>query len=87
MTQTSTIFIAIAAMMAILNWVAVARGAKSFEYLSKPAATVAFLLAAVFLDVPHDAPWRWMLAALVLCLAGDSTSRGTRRRRICSTRR
>lgn len=71
MNQTSTIFIAIAAMMAILNWVTVARGAKSLEYLSKPAATVAFLLTAGFLDVPHDAPWGWMLAALVLCLAGD----------------
>jgi hypothetical protein len=66
--QTSTIFIAIAAMMAILNWVAVARGAKSLEYLSKPAATVAFLLTAGFLDVPHDAPWGWMLAALLFTL-------------------
>jgi len=58
-------------LMAILNWVAVGRSSKSLEYLSKPAATVAFLLTAVLLDVPHDAPWGWRVAALVFCLAGD----------------
>jgi len=42
--------------MAILNWVAVGRGTKSLEYLSKPAATVSFLITAPDLQMKLDIP-------------------------------
>ena len=57
--------------MCLLDWSAVARGNKALEYVSKPAATIAFLAVAVTLDAPHDASRGWRIAALVLCLAGD----------------
>jgi len=57
--------------MAILDWAAVARDSAVLEYVSKPSATAALLLTAATLDVSHDAPWAWRLAALAFCIAGD----------------
>lgn len=71
MTASSSVFVAIAALMSILNWIAVARSNKILEYISKPAATTAFLFTAFFLDVDHSSSWWLRLAALVLCIAGD----------------
>ena len=71
MTISSGIFLGLAGVLAILNWLAVARTNKILEYVSKPSATIAFLLTAVFLDVDHSSSWWLRLAALVFCLAGD----------------
>lgn len=71
MTNLSALFLALAALMAILDWVAVARDSADLEYVSKPSATVALLLTAVTLDVAHEAPWGWCIAALAFCIAGD----------------
>lgn len=71
MTTTPTVLLLIAAVLSALNWVAVGRGDKRLEYVTKPAATLAFLAVAATLDVPHDASWAWRLGALVLCIAGD----------------
>jgi uncharacterized membrane protein YhhN len=71
MTSLSSIALALAAVMAIVDWVAVARRARVLEYLSKPTATMALLAVAATLDVVHDAPWAWRIAALVFCLLGD----------------
>ena len=43
MTDASFVFLAIAATMAVCDWVAVARESSIFEYVSKPAATVSSL--------------------------------------------
>ena len=71
MTTASFVFLVLAGIAAVLDWVAVGRNIAILEYLTKPAATVALLLVALALDVAHDAPWSWRIAALVLCLAGD----------------
>lgn len=55
------------AVFAIANWVAVARGDKPLEYLTKPAALVALTIwAATGDDVSI-----WLIAALALSLLGD----------------
>jgi len=70
-TAAAIVFLSLAGLMAVLDWVAVARRHAVLEYVSKPAATVALLLTAASFDVAHDATWGLLLAALVLCLAGD----------------
>ena len=71
MTNVALLLLVLAGMLSVLNWFTVARGNKALEYVSKPAASIAFLAVAFTLDVPHDASWGWRIAALVLCLAGD----------------
>jgi len=70
-TTLPALFLCLAALMAILDWAAVARDSAVLEYVSKPSATAALLLTAATLDVSHDAPWAWRLAALAFCIAGD----------------
>ncbi len=71
MTSLSALFLCLAAALAVLDWVAVGRNSAVLEYVSKPSATAALLLTAATLDVAHDAPWGWRLAALAFCIAGD----------------
>lgn len=71
MSTLSWIALALAGVLAVIDWVAVARRSKMLEYLSKPTATLALLAVALTLDVVHDASWAWRIAALVFCLAGD----------------
>lgn len=71
MNSLSFVFLAIAIVLSVADWVAVSRESKSLEYFCKPAATAAFLAMAVTLDVAHNAPWSWRIAAFVLCIAGD----------------
>lgn len=71
MTQASAIFLVIAAAMSLINWFAVGKKNALLEYISKPAATIAFLITAAMSDVVHDASWGWRLAAFAFCLAGD----------------
>ncbi len=71
MTTTSIVFLVIALVMAATNWVSVARENALLEYVSKPAATTAFLAVAASFDIVHDASWAWRIAALVFCIAGD----------------
>ena len=71
MTFASSIFLAVATAFSVLNWVAVGRKNSILEYVSKPASTVAFLFVLATVDVVHDAPWGWRIAAFVFCLLGD----------------
>ena len=71
MTAASVLFLALAGIACVVDWVAVHREAKSLEYLAKPLATVLFLLAAVFIDADSGAPQAWRVAALAFCIAGD----------------
>ena len=71
MTSAAAFLLGMAAVFAVADWVAVARGSKLLEYVAKPATTA--LLAGVALTlVPEDETRRlWFVVALVLCLAGD----------------
>ena len=71
MTTLSWTFLALAAVLSAVDWVAVARESAVLEYVSKPTATAALLATAVSLDVVHDAPWGWRLAGLAFCILGD----------------
>jgi uncharacterized membrane protein YhhN len=71
MTSLSWIALALAVVMAVVDWVAVARRSAVLEYLSKPTATIALIVVALTLDVAHDASWAWRVAAVVFCLLGD----------------
>ncbi len=71
MTSTALVCLAIAGVFSVGDWWAVARESTSLEYICKPATTAAFLATAATLDVTHNAPWAWRLAALALCIAGD----------------
>jgi uncharacterized membrane protein YhhN len=57
--------------MSLINWFAVGKKNALLEYISKPAATIAFLMTAAMSDVVHDAAWGWRLSAFAFCLAGD----------------
>lgn len=71
MTHSAIAILVIAATMSLVDWVAVARNNAQLEYVSKPSATLAFLLTAATLDVAHNAPWSWRICAFVMCIAGD----------------
>lgn len=71
MTTASIVFLVVASVAAVLDWVAVARQSAVLEYVSKPAATAGLLAVAATLDVTHGAPWAWRLAALAFCILGD----------------
>lgn len=64
--------VAAAAVPAVADWVAVARGSRPAEYVSKPATLAVLIAAAVLLR--EEAPshqWAWIVPALALSLAGD----------------
>ena len=71
MTTTAIVLLVISAVMAVLDWVAVARHNAVLEYVSKPAATIVLLATAATLDVSHGTPWTWRLIALAFCVLGD----------------
>lgn len=70
MTDASRIAFIAAAMVAVLDWVAVARRLKSLEYVCKPAVMVALIVAVLTFDM--DDPRRWaFVAALAFSMLGD----------------
>lgn len=71
MTGTSFLLLALAAVVAFGNWVAVERDARSLEYVCKPLTMVLLIGVAATLDVHDVGVQRWFLVALVLCLLGD----------------
>jgi uncharacterized membrane protein YhhN len=57
--------------VAAVDWVAVGRGARRVEYAAKPATMLVLIALALTLH-PASGPQRaWLVAALVLGLAGD----------------
>jgi uncharacterized membrane protein YhhN len=71
MTAAAWTFLAIAAVFAVGDWIAVGRQNKRLEYLCKPAATAALVVVAATLHAANDDRQAWFVAALVLCLIGD----------------
>lgn len=59
-----------AGLVAVADWIAVARDHRSVERIAKPAVIVC-LLAGVVLAGPGTTASRWLLAALAASLAGD----------------
>jgi uncharacterized membrane protein YhhN len=71
MTTLAGVLLAVAAVAAVANWVAVARSAKAVEYVAKPLTLTALVGVALALD-PQDGTVRtWFVVALVASLAGD----------------
>ena len=62
---------AVAALFAVLNWIAVDRRNKTLEYIAKPAVMVALIVAALMLDPASDARRFAFVVALVFSLLGD----------------
>jgi uncharacterized membrane protein YhhN len=83
MNPATTGALVVAAVFAIGNWIAVSRDDRSptnrpgvwrrVEYVCKPGALVALIVAAAALDpaAGADARQRWFVAALAFSLAGD----------------
>ena len=68
------ILMGLAAVAAIVDWVAVAREDTRLEYVAKPAVLALLTVAAAVLPSTHtdlvDRKW-WFVAALSCCLVGD----------------
>jgi uncharacterized membrane protein YhhN len=71
MTTAAWALLAIAAVFAVGNWIAVATRRKPLEYLCKPATLVFLIAVALALDPVHRDMRVWFVAALVFSLAGD----------------
>lgn len=71
MTTAAGVALVVAALLAVLDWVAVARASKPLEYVAKPGATAAMFATVAMFNGPGGAPWILLLVALALCLAGD----------------
>ena len=71
MNNASYIFLTSAAVLAVLNWLAVAYDNSLLEYVAKPLTTLALIVVALSLDVPHGASFFWRIAALAFCVLGD----------------
>ena len=59
------------AVLAPVDWWAVARGDRRTETWAKPATLVALIVAATVLGAPDTTPGRWLLLALGFGLLGD----------------
>jgi len=70
-TGLASVFVAGAGLLAVPDWVAVARRSRRLEYVCKPGTLVLLVGAALALDPAHSDVRAWFVAALVLSLAGD----------------
>ncbi|MCA1783164.1 MAG: lysoplasmalogenase [Dermatophilaceae bacterium] len=59
------------AVAAVTNWWGVASGRRPVVLVAKPAALIALVGVALAGGAAGTTPGRWLLAGLVLCLAGD----------------
>ena len=71
MTTAAWILLGIAAILAALDWYAVARTLRRVEYICKPGATVALVLVAATIDPAHSDTRTVFVLALLASLAGD----------------
>ena len=71
MTTTALLLLGVAAVAAVVDWVAVARDNRRVEYVAKPLTMAALIAMALALDPGDQARWMWFVAAGVFSLAGD----------------
>jgi uncharacterized membrane protein YhhN len=70
-TAAAWVFLVIAGVLAVGDWLAVGRKSTPLEYVCKPGTLAALAVVAITLD-PVDGDVRsWFVAALVLSLLGD----------------
>jgi uncharacterized membrane protein YhhN len=71
MTATGWAWLAAAGVLALVDWFAVAQGARQTERLAKPLVLAALLMAAVVSHPLKPVVHGWLIAALALGLVGD----------------
>jgi uncharacterized membrane protein YhhN len=71
MTAAGWIWVAVAVVLAVLDWAAVAAGSRVLERCAKPAVLLALLAAAVTAQPAQAGVHRWLVLALCLGLIGD----------------
>ena len=71
MTTAASAFLAIAAVLAVADWVAIVRGDHRLEYVAKPGATLALAACAATLDAAHTDTQVLFVIALLASTAGD----------------
>lgn len=71
MTATGWAWLAAAGILAVLDWIAVAQGARQVERIAKPLVLAALVLAAVAAQPLRPGVHGWLIAALCLGLVGD----------------
>jgi uncharacterized membrane protein YhhN len=71
MTTAAWVLLALAAVFAVGNWIAVARGSTQLMYVCKPATLIFLIAVALAVDPVHSDERTWFVIALVLSLAGD----------------
>lgn len=71
MTGAAWVLAAIAAVLAVLDWVAVATDRPAVRHVAKPGALLALVGVAVTLDPTDSTVRTWMVVGLVLSLVGD----------------
>jgi uncharacterized membrane protein YhhN len=71
MTATGWALLAAAGILAVLDWIAVARGARQVERIVKPLVLAAMVLAALAAHPVKAGVHGWLVTALCLGLVGD----------------
>lgn len=71
MTGPAWALLVLAGVLAVGDWLAVARGSKPVEYLCKPGTLAALVGVALALDPAESDVRAWFVLALALSLAGD----------------
>ena len=71
MTATGWAWLAAAGILAVLDWVAVAQGARQVERIAKPLVLLAVIAAAIAAHPLKPGVHGWLIAALGLGLVGD----------------
>ena len=71
MNAATFLLLALAAVVAVGDWIAVSAGARVAEYVLKPLTMVVLILAALELDPSSDAARGALVVGLVLSLVGD----------------
>jgi uncharacterized membrane protein YhhN len=70
-SRIAWLMIPVCAAFALVDWYAVWRGNRRTETWAKPAVLVTLVLVALALDAAGSTPGIWLVAGLVLGLAGD----------------
>jgi uncharacterized membrane protein YhhN len=71
MTSAAWIFLALAAIFAVGNWISVARTSTLGVYICKPATLALLIAVALALDPVHSDMRTWFVVALAFSLLGD----------------
>jgi len=71
MTATGWVWVAVATVLAALDWAAVAADSRVLERCAKPAVLLALLAAALTAQPRHSGVHGWLMLALCFGLIGD----------------